>query len=471
MPKISVIIPVYNTEKYLSECLDSVLKQTFTDIEVICVNDGSSDNSAKILEQYAARDKRIHIINQKNSGVVTARNNGIKNAQSDLIFPLDGDDFIEPTTLEKMYKCIMSGAGDIITCRVELCGEQRGEMSLPRPTKFNMARKNCLVNAALFKKSDFIACGGYSNEFDTALEDYDLWLNMVFNHNKKIYRIPEKLFYYRIKQKSESRNMQTCLFHKQLIKQLYNKYSAMRLYLMPYKIGMNFVKFGHFFFRIKKNCIYIFKIPVYRIRKYDTVISVGAACFVPDALKHVKLRDFSGPFDWMHGSNVITRLQCVFDEFHDYFNYDDFEYVAENPDNGKSIYKNNRTGIIYNHDFYPGDFEKTFPPIAEKYARRTTRMLEHLNNDKRVLLVFSELGQTGDKNEIIKIIDKINAKFNAKIDFLYINHNPDMRPGIYTKPKRISKNVIYCEYYYKTYPTETDAASRTLLKVVTKIAK
>lgn len=471
MPKISVIIPVYNTEKYLSECLDSVLKQTFTDIEVICVNDGSSDNSVKILEQYAARDKRIHIINQKNSGVVTARNNGIKNAQSDLIFPLDGDDFIEPTTLEKMYKSMMSGAGDIITCRVELCGEQRGEMSLPRPTKFNMARKNCLVNAALFKKSDFIACGGYSNEFDTALEDYDLWLNMVFNHNKKIYRIPEKLFYYRIKQKSESRNMQTCLFHKQLIKQLYNKYSAMRLYLMPYKIGMNFVKFGHFFFRIKKNCIYIFKIPVYRIRKYDTVISVGAACFVPSALTVLKLRDFSGPFDWMYGSDVITRLKCIYDEFNHYFDYSDFEYVDINPDNNKAVYKNNRTGIYYNHDFEPGDFAVTFPPIAEKYARRTTRMLEHLNNDKRVLLVFSELGQTGDKNEIIKIIDKINAKFNAKIDFLYINHNPDMRPGIYTKPKRISKNVIYCEYYYKTYPTETDAASRTLLKVVTKIAK
>lgn len=471
MPKISVIIPVYNTEKYLSECLDSVLKQTFTDIEVICVNDGSSDNSAKILEQYAARDKRIHIINQKNSGVVTARNNGIKNAQSDLIFPLDGDDFIEPTTLEKMYKSMMSGAGDIITCRVELCGEQRGEMSLPRPTKFNMARKNCLVNAALFKKSDFIACGGYSNEFDTALEDYDLWLNMVFNHNKKIYRIPEKLFYYRIKQKSESRNMQTSLFHKQLIKQLYNKYSAMRLYLMPYKIGMNFVKFGHFFFRIKKNCIYIFKIPVYRIRKYDTVISVGAACFVPSTLTVLKLRDFSGPFDWMYGSDVITRLKCIYDEFNHYFDYSDFEYVDINPDNNKAVYKNNRTGIYYNHDFEPGDFAVTFPPIAEKYARRTTRMLDHLNNDKRVLLVFSELGQTGNKNKIIKIIDKINAKFNAKIDFLYINHNPDMRPGIYTKPKRISKNVIYCEYYYKTYPTETDAASRILLKVITKIAK
>ena len=143
--------------------------------------------------------------------------------------------------------------------------------------------------------------------------------------------------------------------------------------------------------------------------------------------------------------------------------------VDINPDNNKAVYKNNRTGIYYNHDFEPGDFAVTFPPIAEKYARRTNRMLEHLNNDKRVLLVFSELGQTGDKNEIIKIIDKINAKFNAKIDFLYINHNPDMRPGIYTKPKRISKNVIYCEYYYKTYPTETDAASRTLLKVVTPI--
>lgn len=122
MPKISVIIPVYNTEQYLAQCLDSVLGQTFHDIEIICVNDGSTDNSLQILTQYAKRDNRIMVINQQNSGVVAARNNAIAVAKSDLIFPLDSDDFIAPNALEKMYECFKSGCGDIITCRVMLCG-------------------------------------------------------------------------------------------------------------------------------------------------------------------------------------------------------------------------------------------------------------------------------------------------------------------------------------------------------------
>lgn len=471
MPKISVIIPVYNTEQYLAQCLDSVLGQTFHDIEIICVNDGSTDNSLQILTQYAKRDNRIMVINQQNSGVVAARNNAIAVAKSDLIFPLDSDDFIAPNALEKMYECFKSGCGDIITCRVMLCGNQSGEMRLHKPTKFNMARDNCLVNAALFRKSDFVACGGYSPKYYTALEDYDLWLNLIFNHNKQIYRVPEILFYYRIKNKADSRNWQHRTEHRELVRQMYRQYNKMRPFIILNKIRNHIIKFGHFLFRIQNGKIKIFKIPVYTLHKYDTVISVGAACFVPDALKRVKLRDFSGPFDWMHGSNVITRLQCVFDEFHDYFNYDDFEYVAENPDNGKSIYKNNRTGIIYNHDFYPGDFEKTFPPVAEKYARRTNRMLEHLNGDKRVLLVFSEFGQTGNVDEIIAMIDKINKKFAANIDLLYVNHNPEMHPGKYTKPKRVSKNLIYCEYYYQTFPDETSMARKTLEKILRKIAK
>ncbi|MBE6449510.1 MAG: glycosyltransferase [Alphaproteobacteria bacterium] len=75
--EISVVIPVYNTGKFLAECLDSVLSQTFQNLEVICVNDGSTDNSEEILAQYSQKDNRIKVINQKNQGVVTARNNGI----------------------------------------------------------------------------------------------------------------------------------------------------------------------------------------------------------------------------------------------------------------------------------------------------------------------------------------------------------------------------------------------------------
>ena len=85
----SIIIPVYNVDKYLQACLDSVLGQTFSDWEAICVNDGSSDGSAAILEDYAAKDDRIKVINQSNAGTATARNTGLRAALGDYIFFLD----------------------------------------------------------------------------------------------------------------------------------------------------------------------------------------------------------------------------------------------------------------------------------------------------------------------------------------------------------------------------------------------
>ena len=86
MPKISVIIPVYNVEKYLGECLDSVLRQTLKDIEIICVDDGSTDDSPKILSEYAAKDSRIRIITQPNGGLSAARNAGMDAATGKYIY-------------------------------------------------------------------------------------------------------------------------------------------------------------------------------------------------------------------------------------------------------------------------------------------------------------------------------------------------------------------------------------------------
>ena len=113
MSKVSVIIPVYNTEKYLKSCLDSVINQTLSDIEIICINDGSTDNSLDILEEYANKDDRIKIINQKNQGVSEARNNGIKLAKSDYFILLDSDDSIENTICEKSYNAIVKNNADI----------------------------------------------------------------------------------------------------------------------------------------------------------------------------------------------------------------------------------------------------------------------------------------------------------------------------------------------------------------------
>ena len=102
-PKISVIIPVYNVEDYLEECLDSIINQTFKDLEIICINDGSQDNSLNILEEYAEKDNRIKIITTKNQGLSAARNRGLENITGDYVYFIDSDDYLELTAFEELY--------------------------------------------------------------------------------------------------------------------------------------------------------------------------------------------------------------------------------------------------------------------------------------------------------------------------------------------------------------------------------
>lgn len=112
-PKISVIIPVYNTGKYLARCLDSVVQQTFNNLEIICVNDGSTDDSAKILKQYAQLDKRIKIITQKNSGLSAARNAGLKHMSGEYVSFIDSDDWIDANYYEYLLHLIEQKHADI----------------------------------------------------------------------------------------------------------------------------------------------------------------------------------------------------------------------------------------------------------------------------------------------------------------------------------------------------------------------
>lgn len=102
--RFSIIIPVYNVERYLRDCLDSVLNQTFSDWEAVCVNDGSTDGSADILEEYLEKDNRFKVITQPNAGLSAARNTGINVAKGDYILFLDSDDWIETNALEVLSK-------------------------------------------------------------------------------------------------------------------------------------------------------------------------------------------------------------------------------------------------------------------------------------------------------------------------------------------------------------------------------
>lgn len=104
MPKISVIVPVYNVESYLREALDSLVGQSLKDIEIICVNDGSTDNSLQVLHEYAAKDDRLKIIDKPNAGVSAARNDGMAAATGEYVTFADGDDWLKLTAYEEIYK-------------------------------------------------------------------------------------------------------------------------------------------------------------------------------------------------------------------------------------------------------------------------------------------------------------------------------------------------------------------------------
>ena len=115
--EISVIIPVYNIQQHLRECLDSVLGQSYPHLQVICVDDGSTDESPAILAQYAQKDNRVQVIRQQNAGPGAARNTGLEAATGEYVIFLDSDDWFEPDFLEKMVDTAVREGADVAICR------------------------------------------------------------------------------------------------------------------------------------------------------------------------------------------------------------------------------------------------------------------------------------------------------------------------------------------------------------------
>lgn len=129
MPKVSVVIPVYNVEDYLSECLDSILNQTLSDIEVICINDGSTDDSMKILEEYANKDDRMQVYSQENSGHAVATNKGMSYARGKYLFLMDSDDTLELTALEQTYNLAEEYGVDFVIFKARNYDESKQEFT------------------------------------------------------------------------------------------------------------------------------------------------------------------------------------------------------------------------------------------------------------------------------------------------------------------------------------------------------
>ena len=116
---VSIIVPIYNSEQYLERCINSLIKQTYKNIEIILIDDGSKDSSLSIIEKYAKQDCRIVYISKENSGVSSSRNDGIKIAKGKYISFVDSDDYIESNMIEDMYKALVEQNVDIVRCSVK----------------------------------------------------------------------------------------------------------------------------------------------------------------------------------------------------------------------------------------------------------------------------------------------------------------------------------------------------------------
>jgi len=221
MPKVSVIIPCYNQGRYVDEAVDSVLKQTYNDFEIIIVNDGSTDKfTVDLLNSYQKPETKV--IHTTNQGLASARNNGIKAAQGEYILPLDADDKIGKEYLHEAVKVLDHNPGiGIVYCNAEVLGKAGKKWALPEYSLEEMLIDNIIFCSSFFRRKDWEAIGGYDSEMTYGWEDYDFWLALI-EKGLLVYKIPQVLFFYRtvadsmVRSKAKQQKIETFvkIFHK-----------------------------------------------------------------------------------------------------------------------------------------------------------------------------------------------------------------------------------------------------------------
>lgn len=193
---ISVIIPCFNNSKTITETLDAIGKQTHPPIEIIIVNDGSTDDSQSIVDQYCAEGKKFRTISKTNGGPASARNEGSKVATGEYLLFIDADDLIAPTFIEKCINLISNDPGISIAYTKAVYFEaQQGEWKLPEFNMPDFLLDNCIPITSVIKRNRFQQIGGFDENLDF-LEDWDLWIRII-KEGGTAKRINEHLFYYR----------------------------------------------------------------------------------------------------------------------------------------------------------------------------------------------------------------------------------------------------------------------------------
>lgn len=288
-PQISIIIPVYNVEKFLSTCLESVLNQTLKDIEIICIDDGSTDNSLKILEEYAKKDKRLVIIHQNNQGVSAARNLGLEIIRGEYFGFVDSDDWVDLDFFEKLYNTAKKYDADLACAgiiRKYPSSKERVKLNIKKEKiytltseKYKIAeipRKSYIYNK-IYKTSEFEKT---NLKFPSFWSFEDIYFSIrILYYLKKMVTVPNTNYYYRVNYKSLTRNMNTFLESDLL------------------KARRDFIKFAYKHhiscdekYLIKRKIFYsFFGVPIIKICEWETMKKYYLFGFILFFKKEIKI--------------------------------------------------------------------------------------------------------------------------------------------------------------------------------------
>lgn len=296
MDLISIIVPIYNAEKYLGECVDSILGQTYENFELILVDDGSSDNSGKICDEYAAKHERIKVIHKENGGVSSARNTGLDNAKGEYITFVDSDDTIDKQYLELMYKRIIETDSDMCFCHFDRFDENEfveyiEEIPEDLIVDFNDLKFKKFINSFFELNGKLIGTASwrilYSLEtakkvsFNEKLkigEDLIYVLNCILS-SKSVCSIPSVLYHFRQNLSSATRSYKnnykenSIVFYNEVMSLKYSfSKELMNVYFshMCYSMLLNEIKFKGK--NRRKNIKEIKKTELYRYFKITNIL-------------------------------------------------------------------------------------------------------------------------------------------------------------------------------------------------------
>lgn len=230
--KVSVIVPCYNYGRFLRECLESVRLQTFRDWECIIADNGSTDNTAEVAKEFSAIDERFIYLYTEQKGVSHARNMAVAKSRGEHILPLDADDKIANTYIEKAHNILnLDLRCKVVYCDAELFGASSGKWKLPEYSLKELLIENLIFCSGMYRKPDFEQAQGYSEDMKEGFEDWDFWIKML-GSGGEVHKIPECLFYYRIRESSRNNSLDA---DKQLRlrRQIYERHKPLYEKLFP----------------------------------------------------------------------------------------------------------------------------------------------------------------------------------------------------------------------------------------------